>query len=112
MYNDVKFHRSFSMLIKSFLINLLCLVPCARCTIKNRINLWREVYKKVVNGQNMKDLWDEYCTLRKEVKELVREKKLSIWNEDLEKANVDFDGSKKEFWAFVGRKGKIFLLFR
>ena len=31
-----------------------------------------EVYKKVVNGRE--DLWDEYCRLRKEVKQLVIEK--------------------------------------
>ena len=44
--------------------------------------------------------------LHKEVKELVREKKLNIWREVVEKANTDFDGSKKEFWAFVGRRTK------
>ena len=36
------------------------------------------MYKKVTKGR--KDLWDEYCRLRREVKELVREKKLTIWN--------------------------------
>ena len=61
----------------------------------------RELYRKVINGRE--DLWDEYCRLRKEVKELVREKKLNIWREVVEKAN---DGSKKEFWAFVGRRTK------
>ena len=45
----------------------------------------------------------EYCRLCKEVKELVREKKLTMWREVVEKANVDFEGSRKEFWAFVGR---------
>ena len=40
------------------------------------------------------------------MKELVREKKLTIWNEVVEKVNVDFDGSRKEFWAFVGRRTK------
>ena len=35
----------------------------------------------------------------------MREKKLSIWNEVVEKVNVDFEGSK-EFWAFVGRRTK------
>ena len=44
--------------------------------------------------------------LRKEVKEAVREKKLSIWNEVVEKVNADFEGSRKEFWAFVGRQTK------
>ena len=46
---------------------------------------------------------DEYCRLRKEA---VREKKLSIWNEVVEKVNADFEGSRKEFWAFVGRRTK------
>ena len=34
------------------------------------------MYKKVVSGR--KELWDEYCRLRKEGKEAVGEKKLSI----------------------------------
>ena len=72
--------------------------------IKEKISLRRELYKKVINGRE--DLWDEYCRLHKEVKELVREKKLNIWREVVEKANTDFDGSKKEFWAFVGRRTK------
>ena len=42
--------------------------------IKDRINARREVYRKVVNGRE--DLWDEYCRLRKEVIQLVIEKKL------------------------------------
>ena len=47
-----------------------------------------------------------YCRLRKEVKQLVIEKKLNIWNELVEKVNTDFDENRKEFWAFVGRKSK------
>ena len=62
------------------------------------------MYKKVNKGRE--DLWDEYCRLCSEVKELVTEKKLTIWNEGVEKVNVDFDGSRKEFWAFVGRRTK------
>ena len=58
---------------------------------RDKRNRRREVYKKVVSGR--KELWDEYCRLRKEVKEAVREKKLSIWIEVV----------RKEFWAFVGR---------
>ena len=72
--------------------------------IKDRINARREVYRKVVNGPE--DLWDEYCRLRKEIKQLVIEKKLNIWNELVEKVNTDFDENRKEFWAFVGRKTK------
>ena len=62
------------------------------------------MYKKVVSSR--KELWDKYCRLRKEVKEVVREKKLSIWNEVVEKVNADFEGSRKGFWAFVGRRIK------
>ena len=40
------------------------------------------------------------------MKDLVREKKLAVWNEIVEKVNIDFDGSRKEFWAFVGRRTK------
>ena len=72
--------------------------------IKEKISLRRELYKKVISGRE--ELWDEYCRLRKEVKELVREKKLNIWREVVEKANTDLDGNKKEFWAFVGRRTK------
>ena len=72
--------------------------------IKDKINARLEVYKKVVNGQE--DLWGEYCRLRKEVKQLVIEKKLNIWNELVEKVNTDFDENRKEFWAFVGRKSQ------
>ena len=72
--------------------------------IKDRINARLEVYRKSVNGRE--DLWDEYCRLRKEIKQLVIEKKLNIWNELVEKVNTDFDENRKEFWAFVGRKTK------
>ena len=37
------------------------------------------------------------------MKELVREKKLNIWREVVDKANT---GSRNEFWAFVGRRTK------
>ena len=49
--------------------------------MKEKISLRRELYQKVINGPE--DLWDEYCRLRKEVKELVREKKLIIFGERL-----------------------------
>ena len=71
---------------------------------KDKINARWKVYKKVVNGRE--NLWGEYCRLRKEVKQLVIEKKLNIWNELVEKGNTDFDENRKEFWAFVGRKSK------
>ena len=37
------------------------------------------------NGDS--ELWTEYCKLRKEVKQLVIEKKLDMWNNIVEKAN-------------------------
>ena len=61
--------------------------------IRDKISLRREVYRKMVSGQ--KELWSEYCRLRKEVKDLVRQKKISIWNEVIERANADFEGSRK-----------------
>ena len=45
--------------------------------LKDKISLRQEVYKKVIRGRE--DLWDEYCRLCKEVKELVRQKKLTMW---------------------------------
>ena len=32
------------------------------------------------------------------------EKKLAVWNEVVEKVNSHFEVSRKEFWAFVGKK--------
>ena len=48
----------------------------------------------------------EYVRLQKEVKQLVTEKKLQIWNEVVDKANSDYKGNKKEFWVLVGRRTK------
>ena len=36
----------------------------------------------------------------------MREKKLSICNEVVEKVNADSEGSRKEFWPFVGTRTK------
>ena len=78
----------------------ICLIVCGRAArrwdgeIRDKISLRCEVYRKMVSGQ--KELWSEYCRLRKEVKDLVRQKKISIWNEVIEKANADFEGSRKE----------------
>ena len=68
--------------------------------LKDKISLRREVYK-VIRGRG-----DEHCRLCKEVKELVREKKLTMWKDVAEKVNVDFEGSRKDFWAFVGKQKK------
>ena len=40
------------------------------------------------------------------MKELVRQKKLTMWKDVVEKANADFEGSRRKFWAFVGRRTK------
>ena len=55
----------------------------------------------MVRGQE--GLWDKYNKLRREVKRLVMEKKLNIWNGVVEKAN---EANKGEFWSFVGRRTK------
>ena len=47
----------------------------------------------MVRGQE--GLWDEYNKLRREVKHLVMEKKLNVWNGVVEKANADFEGNKE-----------------
>ena len=44
--------------------------------------------------------------MRKEVKQLVFKKKLDMWNNIVEKANQNFEGNKKQFWSFVGRRTK------
>ena len=61
--------------------------------IKAKIEQRRQLYKRMVRGQE--GLWDEYNKLRREVKHLVMEKKLNVWNGVVEKANADFEGNKK-----------------
>ena len=86
------------------------MIVCSRAArwwddeIRAKIEHRRQVYRLIVSGQE--ELWVEYYRLRKEVKQLVIEKKLNIWNEVVEKANLDFEGNRKEFWAFVGRRTK------
>ena len=72
--------------------------------IKAKIEQRRELYKRILRGVD--GLWEEYVRLRKEVKQLVTEKKLQIWNEVVDKANSDYDGNNKEFWVFVGGRTK------
>ena len=43
----------------------------------------------------------EYCRLRREVKELVREKKITVCNKVVEKVYVDFDRLKEEKKCFL-----------
>ena len=66
----------------------------------------------MMHGQG--DLWEEYCRVHREVKELVCSKKINAWNKVVEKVNNDYDGSRKQFWSFVsrsrGKKGTIFSL--
>ena len=68
--------------------------------IKDKINARRQLYRRLLMGRE--DLWGEYCRLRKEVKQLVIEKKLNIWNELVEKVNTDFDENKR--CRHLGRK--------
>ena len=59
-----------------------------------------DIYRKIANGK--KELWE----MRKAVKKLIIEKKLSIRNEVVQRANSDFEVNKKEFWAFVSKRTK------
>ena len=65
------------------------------------------MYKRFQHTGDNK-LWTEYCKLRKKVimKQVVIEKKLDMWNNIVEKTNQDFEGIKKQFWSFVGRRTK------
>ncbi len=58
------------------------------------MQLRRQIYKEISRGRV--DKWREYCKLRSEVKDLVRKKKVDIWNEVIEKANEDFPENSKE----------------
>ena len=40
------------------------------------------------------------------MKDLIRKKKVDIWNDVVEKVNTDYDGRRKKCWAFVGRRTK------
>ena len=62
--------------------------------VKSKISSTRKVYKNVLDGNV--DAWEDYCKLRKEVKDLVRKKKNDIWNDVVEKVNTDYEGSRKE----------------
>ena len=64
------------------------------------VRWWDSEVKVKINA------WENCCKLRKEVKNLVRKKKTDIWNDVVEKVNTDYEGSRKEFWAFVGRRSK------
>ena len=55
---------------------------------------------RIIYGRN------NYSKLRREVKNLVVQNKLEVSNEEVERANSDFEGNRKEFWAFVGRRTK------
>ena len=57
--------------------------------IKAKIEQRRQLYKRMVRGQE--GLWDK---LRREVKHLVMEKKLNVWNGVVEKANADFEARR------------------
>ena len=65
------------------------MVVCGRSTkwwdeeIKGKIKQRREVYKRFRHNGDSK-LWTEYCKLRKEVKQLVIEKKIVMWNNIVE----------------------------
>ena len=63
--------------------------------VKDKINSRRQLYKSMLDGNV--DASEDYCKLRKEVKDLIRKKKIDIWNEVVEKVNTDYERSRKEF---------------
>ena len=73
--------------------------------IKDKISLRRQLHKRMMHGQG--DLWEEYCRVHREVKELVCSKKINAWNKVVEKVNNDYDGSRKQFWSFVSRSLEV-----
>ena len=69
--------------------------------VKDKINSRRKLYMSMLDGNV--DAWEDY---RKEVKDLIRNKKIDVWNDVVEKVNTDYEGHRKEFWGFVGRRTK------
>ena len=61
--------------------------------VKDKINSRRKLYKSMLDGNV--DAWEDYCKLRKEVKDLIRKKKINIWNDVVEKVNTDYEGCRK-----------------
>ena len=55
--------------------------------VKDKINSRRKLYKSMLDGNV--DAWEDYCKLWKEVKYLIRKKKIHIWNDVVEKVNTD-----------------------
>ena len=86
------------------------MIVCGKSTrwwdseVKDKISSIRKLYKSMLDGNV--DACKEYCKLWKVVKDFVRKKKTDMWNDVVEKVNTDYEGSRKEFWAFVGRKLK------
>ena len=58
--------------------------------VKDKINSRRKLYKSMFDGNV--DAWEDYCKLRKEVKDLIRKKKIDIWNDVVEKVNTKYFG--------------------
>ena len=72
--------------------------------IKEKIRLRRQIYKEIRSGRE--DKWGEYYKLHSEIKELVRKKKLHIWNEVIEKANKGFMKTGKSFGHLLAGSSK------
>ena len=73
--------------------------------IKEKIRLRRQIYKEIRSGRE--DKWGEYYKLHSEIKELVRKKKLDIWNEVIEKANKGFMKTGKSFGHLLAGLQKV-----
>ena len=55
--------------------------------IRAKIEQRRELNKRILRGKD--ELWEEYVRFWKDVKQLVTDKKLQIWNEVADKASSD-----------------------
>ena len=64
--------------------------------LKAKIQERREVYKRIVRGED--DLWGSIVSyIHREVKGLVIDKKLKIWNGVVEKANLILKVTRRSF---------------
>ena len=55
--------------------------------VKDEVNSRKTLYKNMLDGNV--DAWENYFKLWKEVKDLIRKKKMDIWNDVVEKVTAD-----------------------
>ena len=60
----------------------------------------------IVNRVAKSEVGEKMIVCGKLQKEVKGRKKTDIWNDVVENVNTDYEGSRKEFWAFVGTRSK------